>query len=74
MKGTRPLMRDLQYALHDAVDQTIEAVIAGRFKRWGRRWTQGGAHHLLRLLLWIAPCGTTCFEASYSPQPQLPKA
>lgn len=46
-----------------AMEKNIEIVIGRRFKRWGMRWTRRGAHHLLKLRLWIARCGTTWFES-----------
>lgn len=57
-----------------AMEKNIETVIGRRFKRWGMRWTRRGAHHLLKLRLWIARCGTAWFEALYSPPGQLPNA
>jgi hypothetical protein len=51
-----------------AMEKNIETLIGRRFKRWGMRWTRRGAHHLLKLRLWIARCGTTWFEA-LNPRP-----
>jgi hypothetical protein len=57
-----------------AMEKNIETVIGRRFKRWGMRWTRRGAHHLLKLRLWIVPCGPGWFEALYSPPAQLTDA
>ena len=57
-----------------AMEKNIETVIGRRFKRWGMRWTRRGAHHLLKLRLWIARCGTSWFEALNSRPPQLTDA
>lgn len=57
-----------------AMEKNIETVIGRRFKRWGMRWTRRGAHHLLKLRLWIARCGKTWFEALNSRQAQLTNA
>ena len=57
-----------------AMEKNIETVIGRRFKRWGMRWTRRGAHHLLKLRLWIARCGKTWFEALYSRKPELTNA
>ena len=57
-----------------AMEKNIEIVIGRRFKRWGMRWTRRGAHHLLKLRLWIARCGTSWFEALNSRKPQLTNA
>jgi hypothetical protein len=35
------------------MEKNIEIFLARRFRRWGMRWTQRGAHHLLKLRLWI---------------------
>jgi hypothetical protein len=56
------------------MEKNIEVLIARRFKRWGMRWTRRGAHHLLKLRLWIARCGTSWFEALYARQAQLTNA
>ena len=57
-----------------ALEKNIEVLIGRRFKRWGRRWTRRGAHHLLKLRRWIAPCGTTWFEALNARPAQLTNA
>jgi hypothetical protein len=57
-----------------AMEKNVETVIGRRFKRWGMRWTRRGAHHLLKLRLWIARCGTTWFEALHSDRAQLTDA
>jgi hypothetical protein len=57
-----------------AMEKNIETVIGRRFKRWGMRWTRRGAHHLLKLRLWIARCGTTWFETLNSHPDQLTNA
>ena len=57
-----------------AMEKNIETVVGRRFKRWGMRWTRRGAHHLLKLRLWIARCGTSWFEALHSGQAQLTDA
>lgn len=57
-----------------AMEKNIETVIARRFKRWGMRWTRRGAHHLLKLRVWIARCGTSWFEALHPRPTQLTDA
>ena len=57
-----------------AMEKNIATVMARRFKRWGMRWARRGAHHLLKLRLWIARCGTSWFEALNSRPPQLTNA
>lgn len=57
-----------------AMEKNIEVMIGRRFKRWGMRWTRRGAHHLLKLRLWIARCGTNWFEALNARLPQLTNA
>jgi hypothetical protein len=57
-----PQVRPLLTHGTGAMEKNIETVIGRRFKRWGMRWTRRGAHHLLKLRLWIARCGTTWFE------------
>ena len=57
-----------------ALEKNIEVLIGRRFKRWGRRCTRRGAHHLLKLRRWIAPCGTTWFEALNARPAQLTNA
>jgi hypothetical protein len=57
-----------------AMEKNIEVMIGRRFKRWGMRWTRRGAHHLLKLRLWIARYETSWFEALYSRPAQLTNA
>ena len=56
------------------MEKNIEIMIGRRFKRWGMRWTRRGAHHLLKLRLWIARCGTSWFEALNARPAQLTNA
>lgn len=57
-----------------AMEKNIEIFIARRFKRWGMRWTRRGAHHLLKVRLWIFRHGARWFEALKSSAPQLTNA
>jgi hypothetical protein len=57
-----------------AMEKNLETLIGRRFKRWGMRWTRRGAHHLLKLRLWITRCGKAWFEALYSRPAQLTNA
>jgi hypothetical protein len=60
-----------------AMEKNIETVVGGRFpakRDWGMRWTRRGAHHRLKLRLWIARYGTSWFEALHSRPAQLPNA
>jgi len=57
-----------------AMEKNIELMIGRRFKRGGMRWTRRGAHHLLKLRLWIARCGTSWFEALNARPAQLTNA
>jgi hypothetical protein len=57
-----------------AMEKNIEIFIGRRFKHWGMRWTCSGAHHLLKLKLWIHRFGKTWFEALSSSPTQLTNA
>lgn len=57
-----------------AMEKNIEIFIGRRFKRWGMRWTRRGAHHLLKLRLWIFRFGEKCFEALNSSETRLSNA
>ena len=69
-----PVARPLLIHGTGAMEKNIEVLLGRRFKRGGMRWTRRGAHHRLKLRLWIARCGTTWFEALYSRKPQLTNA
>jgi len=57
-----------------AMEKNVEVWIARRFKRWGMRWTRRGAHHLLKVRLWIFRQGGHWFEALKPSAPQLTNA
>ncbi len=57
-----------------AMEKNVEIFIGRRFKRWGMRWSRRGAHHLLKLRLWIYRFGEKWFEALNSSHSQLPNA
>lgn len=48
---------------HSSRSTSVEPVICCRFKRRGMRWTQWGAHQILKLLeSFVVGCETVCFE------------
>ena len=57
-----------------AMEKNIEVMVGRRFKRWGMRWTQHGAHALLKVRLWIYRHGSHWFEALNAHGPQLTNA